>query len=118
MCDLVPSLEDRAGDGQPRYWPTRLDRFEVVLVWALDRVSREGVEAMLAILCRLAGQGAAVWSLMEPWAETADPGMAKLLASLCAWMAGESPLSFGADQGRAGAPVSGRACPAAGTPDG
>jgi hypothetical protein len=82
----------------------RLGRFEVMLVWALDRVSREGVEATLAILRRFAGHGTAVWSLKEPWTETADPRMAKLLASLYAWMAAGVPPSFGADQGRAGAP--------------
>ena len=52
---------------------------------------------------------AAVWSLKEPWTETADPRMAELLASLCAWMPAEEsrrgvPPSFGADQSRAGAP--------------
>jgi len=67
----------------------RLGHFEVMLVWALDRVSREGVEATLAILRRFAGHGAAVWSLKEPWTETADPRMAELLASLYAWMAAE-----------------------------
>jgi len=67
----------------------RLGHFEVMLVWALDRVSREGVEATLAILRRLAGHGAAVWSLKEPWTETADPRMAELLAPLYAWMAAE-----------------------------
>src|SRR5260370_4942887 len=33
----------------------RLGRFEVMLVWALDRVSREGVEATLATLRRFRG---------------------------------------------------------------
>ena len=61
----------------------------MVLVWALDRVSREGVEATLAIPRRFAGHGAAVWLLKEPWTETADPRMAELLASLYAWMAVE-----------------------------
>ena len=32
---------------------------------------------------------AAVWSLKEPWTETADPRMAELLASLYAWMPAE-----------------------------
>ena len=40
-------------------------------------------------LRRFAGHGTAVWSLKEPWTETADPRMAELLASLYAWMAVE-----------------------------
>ncbi len=62
----------------------RLSRFKVMLVWALDRVSREGVEATLAILRRFAGHGVAVWSLKEPW-----------------MAAEESPPSLRADQGQA-----------------
>ncbi len=67
----------------------RLGRFEVMLVLALDRVSREGAEVTLAILRRLVGHGTAVWLLEEPWTETADPKMAELLAPLYAWMAAE-----------------------------
>lgn len=67
----------------------RLGHFDVLLVWALDRVSREGVEATLGTLRRFASHGTAVWSLKEPWTETADPRMAELLASLYAWMAAE-----------------------------
>ena len=33
--------------------------------------------------------GTAVWSLKEPWTETADPRMAELPAALYAWMAAE-----------------------------
>ena len=71
MRDLVPGLEYVAGQERPTRAPAdaRLGRFEVMLVWALDRVSREGVEATLAILRRFAGHG----PLKEPWAETADP---------------------------------------------
>ena len=113
--DLVPGLEDRAGDGQPGRWQARLGRFEIVLVWALDRVSPGGVEATLAILRRFAGHGAAVWSLKEPRTETADPRMAGLLASLYAGMAAEGSrrCRSGPRPGRSA--VSRRACrPAAG----
>lgn len=67
----------------------RTGKFEILLVWALDRVSREGVEATLAILRRFREQGVMVWSLKESWTETSDPRMAELLASLFAWMAAE-----------------------------
>lgn len=38
----------------------RLGRCDVMLVWALDRVSREGIKATLAILRRFASHGTAV----------------------------------------------------------
>jgi putative DNA-invertase from lambdoid prophage Rac len=67
----------------------RAGRFDVLLVWALDRVSREGVEATLALLRRFREHGVMVWSPHEPWTETSDPRMAELLSSLFAWMAAE-----------------------------
>jgi DNA invertase Pin-like site-specific DNA recombinase len=53
----------------------------------LDRLSREGVAATLGLLRRFHAAGAPVWSLREPWTETADPAMAELLTSIYAWMA-------------------------------
>jgi DNA invertase Pin-like site-specific DNA recombinase len=65
----------------------RTGRYDVLLVWALDRLSREGVEATLGLLRRFHAAGAPVWSLREPWTETADPQMAELLGAIYAWMA-------------------------------
>jgi len=67
----------------------RLGRFSIMLCWALDRVSREGVEATLAIMRRFRENGVMIWSLKESWTETSDPRMAELLSSLFAWMAAE-----------------------------
>jgi hypothetical protein len=44
----------------------RTGGYDVVLVWALDRLSREGVEATLGLLRRFHAAGAPVWSLREP----------------------------------------------------
>ena len=59
----------------------RLGKFDVLLVWALDRIDREGVENTLGVLRRFHEAGAPVWSLKEPWAE--------LLGAIYAWMAAE-----------------------------
>ena len=65
----------------------RLGRFDVLLVWALDRLDREGVEPTLGLLRRFQEAGAPVWSLQESWTETADPHTAELLGAIYAWMA-------------------------------
>jgi DNA invertase Pin-like site-specific DNA recombinase len=39
------------------------------------------------LLRRFHNAGAPVWSLREPWTETADASMAELLASIYAWIA-------------------------------
>jgi len=59
----------------------------VLLVWALDRLDRQGVESTLGLLRRFHEAGAPVWSLREPWTETAGPSMAELLAAIYAWIA-------------------------------
>lgn len=40
-----------------------------MLVWALDRLSREGPSATLDIVHRLGQTGVQVWSYQEPWTE-------------------------------------------------
>ncbi|MGD1035155.1 MAG: recombinase family protein [Candidatus Dormibacteria bacterium] len=60
--------------------------YDVVIVWALDRLSREGIEATLSTLRRLRERGVRVISLQEPWAEAAgDAG--ELLMAVAAWVA-------------------------------
>jgi DNA invertase Pin-like site-specific DNA recombinase len=71
---------DRALDG------ARLGEYDVLLVWALDRLSREGVGETLNLLKKFHGYGVAVWSHQESWL-SGDPHMAELLTSLFAWMA-------------------------------
>jgi hypothetical protein len=66
----------------------RLGEFDVLLVWSLDRISREGVEATLGILRKFRQHGVPVISRQEPWTDTADPHLAELLSSIFAWMAG------------------------------
>jgi DNA invertase Pin-like site-specific DNA recombinase len=81
----------------------RLGRFEVMLVW--DRVSREGVEATLAILRRFAGHGTAVvvtQGTVDRDGGSEDDRAARVAVRLDGRLG--VPPSFGADQSRAGAP--------------
>jgi DNA invertase Pin-like site-specific DNA recombinase len=60
--------------------------FDVLVVWALDRLSREGIEKTLATLRRFRERGIRVVSLQEPWAEASgDAG--ELLMAVAAWVA-------------------------------
>lgn len=65
----------------------RARKFEVLLVWALDRLSREGIEATLSAMRRFSTEGVAVWSLKESWTETSDPHVRELIAAIMAWVA-------------------------------
>jgi putative DNA-invertase from lambdoid prophage Rac len=65
----------------------RLGTYTVVLAWAIDRLSRKGIEDTLATMRRLYETGASIWSHEEGWLETADPAMRELLVAFMAWMA-------------------------------
>jgi putative DNA-invertase from lambdoid prophage Rac len=64
----------------------RRGKFDVVLVWALDRLSREGALAILSLVDRLKKYGAKVISLQESWTEA--PGdLADILYAIAGWVA-------------------------------
>ena len=48
---------------------TRQRRFQAVLVWALDRLSREGALAILSLVNKLSSCGIKVLSYQESWTE-------------------------------------------------
>jgi len=64
----------------------RKRKFDTVLVWALDRLSREGPLAILTLVNRLKLCGVRVISYQESWTEA--PGeIADLLYALTGWVA-------------------------------
>ena len=68
------------------YRDARSGKFQFLLIWALDRLSREGSLATLEIVHRLGQYGAQVWSYQEPWTE-AGGEMLELLLSIAGWVA-------------------------------
>jgi DNA invertase Pin-like site-specific DNA recombinase len=65
---------------------SRKRRFDTVLVWALDRLSREGPLAILTLVNRLKTCGVKVISYQESWTEA--PGeLGELLYALSGWVA-------------------------------
>ncbi len=61
-------------------------KFQAVLVWALDRLSREGALAILSLVQKLSVYGVKVLSYQESWTEA--PGeMSELLYALTGWVA-------------------------------
>lgn len=61
-------------------------RFDIVLVWALDRLSREGALAILTLVNTLKAYGVKVISYQEAWTEA--PGeLAEVLYAIAGWVA-------------------------------
>jgi putative DNA-invertase from lambdoid prophage Rac len=64
----------------------RAGHFQLVLVWALYRLSREGPLAILRLVDRLKGYGVKVVSYQESWTEA--PGdLADILYAITGWVA-------------------------------
>ena len=64
----------------------RAGHFSVLLVWALDRLSREGPLATLQLVDQLSRAGVQVISLQEPWTEVSGE-LRDLLLALVGWVA-------------------------------
>jgi putative DNA-invertase from lambdoid prophage Rac len=64
----------------------RRRKFSVILVWALDRLSREGSAAILNLINDLKVYGIRVISYQEPWTES--PGeIGEILYAIAGWVA-------------------------------
>jgi len=64
----------------PKYQPG------IVLVWALDRLTRQGIGAILQLVNNFRVHGVQVVSYSEPWTEQAGP-MRDLLFAIAGWAA-------------------------------
>lgn len=62
-------------------------KFDLLLVWSLDRLSREGISNTLGYLERLKRNGIALKSLQESWLDTRDQGLGQLLLAIFSWVA-------------------------------
>jgi len=62
-------------------------KFDLLLIWSLDRLSREGISNTLGYLERLKRNGIALKSLQESWLDTRDEGLGQLLLAIFSWVA-------------------------------
>jgi DNA invertase Pin-like site-specific DNA recombinase len=67
-------------------------KFDLVLVWALDRFSREGIGNTLGYFSRLKRNGVAIKSFQEGWLDTRDQGLGELLIAIFSWVASQERL--------------------------
>jgi DNA invertase Pin-like site-specific DNA recombinase len=68
--------------------------FGVLLLWALDRLTREGIGATARYLEQLRSAGVRVMSYQEPWLDTGGP-VGDLLGAVFAWVAKQERVRLG-----------------------
>lgn len=93
--EIFDVYEDRvsgADPNRPQFKKLRMDahqrRFKTVLIWSLDRLSREGILATLSYIRELRGFGVGVRSYQEQWLDTSiNNPMAELILAVLSWAA-------------------------------
>jgi len=67
----------------------RQKHFDIILIWALDRFSREGMTNTLSYIRQLKEYKTGLKSMQEPWLDTRQEGVAELLLGIFSWVASE-----------------------------
>ena len=92
-------------------------RFDVVLFWALDRFSREGIRKTIAYLERLDACGVAFKSYTEPFLDTDNELIAHIVLGVTSYYAQQEAIRI-SDRTRAGLERARRNGKVLGRPDG
>jgi len=77
-----PAFQSMLGEVRQRH-------FDLILVWALDRFSREGMTNTLSYIKQLTAYKTSLKSLQESWLDTSQQGVSELLLAIFAWVAAE-----------------------------
>jgi DNA invertase Pin-like site-specific DNA recombinase len=70
----------------------RQRHFDIILVWALDRFSREGMTNTLSYIKQLREYKTGLKSLQESWLDTSQQGVSDLLLGIFSWVAQQEKL--------------------------
>jgi DNA invertase Pin-like site-specific DNA recombinase len=68
--------------------------FDTLLIWSLDRLSREGIGPMVSYIAQLRAAGVRVMSHQEPWLDTGGP-VGDLLIAIFGWVAQQERQRIG-----------------------
>lgn len=67
----------------------RQRHFDLILIWRLDRFSREGILNTISYIKQLRDYKTGLKSLNESWLDTSTEGVAELILAVMAWSAAE-----------------------------
>ena len=66
-----------------------LRRFQGIVVWKLDRFSREGISSTHAYIKQLKERGIWLKSMTESWLDTSQEGITEIVLAIMAWASAE-----------------------------
>lgn len=66
-----------------------LRRFSGIVIWKLDRFSREGIINTMSYIKQLKDRGIWLRSMTESWLDTSNEGMTDIILAIMAWASAE-----------------------------
>ena len=80
-----------ANSNRPSFIKMRMDarqnKFKGILIWSIDRFSREGIKNTVGYMQDLKHYGIFIKSYQESWLDTGDPFISELILSIMSWVA-------------------------------
>lgn len=89
FVDRASGGNSNRSDFQRMMGKVRQKHFDLILVWSLDRFSREGMINTLSYINQLRDYKTGLKSLQESWLDTTQKGVAELLLAIFSWVAAE-----------------------------
>lgn len=94
--EIIEEYVDRmsgANPARPQFRQMMADalmrRFSGIIVWKLDRFSREGVLNTMSYIKQLKERGIWLKSMTEGWLDTGQDGITDIVLAIMSWAAGE-----------------------------
>lgn len=72
-----------------------LRRFSGIVVWKLDRFSREGIMPTLSYIKQLKDRGIFLKSMTESWLDTSQEGITEVVLAILSWASAEERKKIG-----------------------
>jgi DNA invertase Pin-like site-specific DNA recombinase len=85
--DVVSGATSNRPDFIRMRMDARQNKIKGILIWSLDRFSREGISNTLAYIQDLNKYNVFLKSYQESWMDTSDEGVGRLLLAIMSWVA-------------------------------
>jgi DNA invertase Pin-like site-specific DNA recombinase len=94
--EIVKEYIDKASGANPARIEFRemmkdalLRRFSGIVVWKLDRFSREGIQPTMSYIKQLKDRGIWLKSMTESWLDTSQEGITEIVLAIMSWASAE-----------------------------
>lgn len=91
ICEIYVDRTTGSTSNRPSFQRMMKDafamKFDVILIWSLDRFSREGILQTLNYIETLNNYGIRLKSLQDSWLDTKDQSTVNLMLAILSWVA-------------------------------